>query len=32
MDTAARWQKVLPKSSNVAEEKIRWQKKLIAVI
>ncbi len=32
MDTVARWQKVLCKSSNVAEEKIRWQKKLIAEI
>jgi hypothetical protein len=27
-DTVARWQKVLPKSSNVAKEKMRWQQKL----
>ncbi len=31
-DTVARWQKFLPKSSNVAEEKIRWQKKFMAEI
>jgi hypothetical protein len=27
-DTVARWQKVLPKSSNVTKEKMRWQQKL----
>jgi hypothetical protein len=31
-DTVAMWQKVLPKSLNVAKEKLRWQDKLMADI
>jgi hypothetical protein len=32
LHTVARWQKVLPKRSNVAEEKTRWKAKLIGEI